>query len=277
MVGRPDTLSRERSTMGSIPLSLRISWNESILSIQGTDLFACGVDVNYLEAFCRAGSHDREWKGTLIRHKTVLLSGDAGGTRLHLETELSDGCVVSHAITSGADEIDFHLTAHNPTDTESEVHWAQPCIRVGAFTGFEDAEDPYVYIRRCFVFLDNELARMPTPGWNTSARYTPGQVWCPRDVPRTDVNPRPLNALVPSNGLIGCFSRDDDKILATAWEPYQELFQGVLQCIHSDFRVGGLKPGESKHIRGKIYIVGNDVEALLHRYKKDFPEHAEEV
>ena len=77
--------------------------------------------------------------------------------------------------------------------------------------------------------------------------------------------------------MIGCFSGDEDTILATAWEPYQELFQGVLQCIHSDFRIGGLKPGESKHIRGKIYIVGNDVEALLHRYKKDFPEHAEEV
>ena len=138
--------------MGSTPRSLRISWNDNVLSIQDAGLSAGRIDVNYLEAFCRAGSHDREWKDTLNRHRTVLLSDDAGGTRLHLETELSDGCVVSHVITSGGDEIDFHLTAHNPTDTESEVHWAQPCIRVGAFTGFEDAEDPYVYIRKCFVF-----------------------------------------------------------------------------------------------------------------------------
>ena len=28
--------------------------------------------------------------------------------------------------------------------------------------------------------------------------------------------------------------------LATAWEPYQELFQGVIVCMHSDFRIGGL-------------------------------------
>ena len=63
-------------------------------------------------------------------------------------------------------------------------------------------------------------------------------------------------------------------ILATAWEPYQELFQGVIVCLHSDFRIGGLEPGESKRIRGKIYLVDADVPALLTRYRKDFPEHA---
>ena len=31
--------------------------------------------------------------------------------------------------------------------------------------------------------------------------------------------------------------------MATAWEPYQELFQGVIVCLHSDFRIGGLEAG----------------------------------
>ena len=61
--------------------------------------------------------------------------------------------------------------------------------------------------------------------------------------------------------------------MATAWEPYQELFQGVIVCLHSDFRIGGLKPGETKHIRGKIYLIDADVDALLKRYRSDFPEH----
>ena len=85
-------------------------------------------------------------------------------------------------------------------------------------------------------------------------------------------NPRPLSPLVPSNGLIGCFSADEKLVFATVWEPYQELFQGVGRCLHSDFRLGGLKPGETKQIRGKIYVVANDVPALLKRYAKDFPE-----
>ena len=62
-------------------------------------------------------------------------------------------------------------------------------------------------------------------------------------------------------------------IFAISWEPYQELFQGVIRCVHSDFRIGGLEPGETKRIRGKIYLVPNDVPALLTRYEKDFPEH----
>ena len=130
------------------------------------------------------------------------------------------------------------------------------------------------YLDKSFVFLDGKLARMPTPRWATKARYVPGQVWCPRGVDRDDVNPRPLSPDVPSNGLIGCFSADESKILAMAWEPYQELFQGVIVCLHSDLRIGGLEPGETKTIRGRIYIVDADVDALRARYKKDFPEHA---
>ena len=150
-----------------------------------------------------------------------------------------------------------------------------PLSRLSKFTGFDEktagsAED---YLPKCFIFLDGKLTRMPTPQWAKEARYTPGQVWCPANVPRTDVNPRPLSPLVPSNGLIGCFSGDEKQIFATAFEPYQELFQGVIRCLHSDFRLGGLQPGETKQIRGKIYLVPNDVPALLARYARDFPEH----
>ena len=104
---------------------------------------------------------------------------------------------------------------------------------------------------------------------------TPGQVYCPRNVPRTDVNPRPLSSLVPSNGLIGCYSDDGKWIVATAWQPYQELFQGVYGCIHSDLRIGGVKPKEKKEIHGKIYITDAGIAKLLARYEKDFPEHLE--
>ena len=67
-------------------------------------------------------------------------------------------------------------------------------------------------------------------------------------------------------------------IFATAFEPYQELFQGVVVCLHADFRLGGLKPGETKQVpHGKIYLLPNDVPALLKRYEKDFPEQVEKV
>ena len=73
---------------------------------------------------------------------------------------------------------------------------------------------------------------------------------------------------------MGCVSSNDKWILALVWEPYQELFQGVIRCLHSDFRIGGLSPGESKRIRGRIYIVENNFPGLLARYRRDFPEQA---
>ncbi len=121
--------------------------------------------------------------------------------------------------------------------------------------------------------LNGKVTRLPdVKPWAKQARYTPGQTWCPHHVPRSDVNPRPLSPLVPDHGLIGAFSADEKWLFGTAWEPYQELFQGVARCLHSDFRVGGLQPGEKREIRGKIYVVPNDTAALLARYEKDFPE-----
>ena len=246
------------------------------LIVRGPQIPGGEVRTNYLEAYCRAGSTDADWvQHTVIKHTSETLSLSGDGKVLRLRDTLADGVIVEHTITAQDDAIDFQLVARNPTDKASEAHWAQPCVRLSAFTGFDEktAGNATDYLPKSFVFLDGKLTRMPTPEWATQARYTPGQVWCRRGVPRTDVNPRPLSKLVPSNGLIGCFSGDEKLIWATAWEPYQELFQGVARCLHSDFRLGGLAPGETKKIRGKMYIVPADVDALLARYAKDFPEH----
>lgn len=247
------------------------------LVILGENLPGGPIRINYLEAYCRAGSTDADWVAhTVIPHTNELVYLSADRRVLRLRDTLADGLVVEHTITASADEVDFRLVAHNPTPRRSEAHWAQPCVRVGRFTGFSDRLDEgdlNDYLPQCFVFLDGRLTRMPTPGWATQARYTPGQVWRPAHVPASDVNPRPVNALTPSHGLIGCFSRDESRVLALAWEPYQELFQGVARCLHSDFRLGGLAPGETRHLRGKLYLVPSDIPALLQRYAKDFPEH----
>jgi len=78
----------------------------------------------------------------------------------------------------------------------------------------------------------------------------------------------------PVNGLIGCFSGDGSQLLATASTSTQELFEGVFVCLHSDPRIGGLAPGETKEIRAKIYLLKNDTRQLLDCYRHDFPEAA---
>ncbi len=254
--------------------ALNLTWADDMLTVRGAKIAGGAIEIHYLEAFCRPGSTDRDWKQTTIPHRTVLVSNDPDRRTIRLRSTLEDGVIVDHTIKSGRDEVDFHLTARNPTNQTSRAHWAQPCIRVDKFVGVKPEPNSEAYLNKCFVFIDNKLTRLPTRPWATKARYVPGQVWRPVNVDRDDVNPRPLSPLIPSNGLIGCYSADETQILATAWEPYQELFQGVIVCIHSDFRIAGLEPGETKRVRGKLYLVPADVNALVKRYQTDFPEHA---
>ena len=254
---------------------LSLTWEKNWLEIHG-DHLPGSMRVHYLEAYCRANSQTTDWgKHTVVGHETKMVSASDDGSRIELLCNLKDGVTVRHVITARDDEIDFRLTAHNPTNKLSEAHWAQPCVRVGGFTGMgaDKTTNKYAYVKKSFIFLDGKQAMMPTRDWALKARYIPGQVWTAPGVARADVNPRPLHKDVPDNGLIGCYSVDDKMLFATAWEPYQELFQGVGRCLHSDFRLGGLKPGEKLEIKGKVYLVNNDLEALLARYRKDFPEH----
>jgi hypothetical protein len=257
------------------PLAIR--WKDNYLTISGPHIPGGDVQVLYLEAYCRPGSTDRDWGETVIGHKTELVSAEPKDVPrvIKLRDVLRDGVTVEHTITAGEDEVDFRLVAHNPTKTQSEAHWAQPCIRLDKFTATDPTKARELhppYIRNCFLFVDGKLTRLPTEPWAKDARYTPGQVYVPKGVDRIDVNPRPLSKVVPSSGLCGCFSADGKQILAVAWEPYQEIFQGVITCLHSDFRVGGLKPGETKQIRGKIYLTDAITERLVERYERDFPE-----
>lgn len=257
--------------------SLTVHHDGHYLEIRGSNIPGGPIRLNYLEAYCRAGSTDADWvKHTVISHTCKRLAPPNDAKVIRLRDTLVDGLEVDHTITAHSDYVAFELLAKNPTTNRSEAHWAQPCVRLGPFTGYGgdfkgNLDD---YLPKCFLFFEGKLTRMPTDNWNKKARYTPGQVWVPKGVPRDDANPRPLSDRVPSSGLIGCFSANEKQVLAMAWEPYQELFQGVARCLHSDFRLGGLEPGTVRKIKGRIYIVPNDIPALLKRYQADFPEHA---
>lgn len=256
---------------------LTVHWEKRFLEIRGDSVPGGPIRTHYLEAYCRPGSTDRDWHDTVIPHESELVDASDDGKRIELEDRLADGVVVKHLIVAGDDEVTFTVTATNPTDAESQAHWAQPCMRVDGFTGTDpkDSRETYPpYIRKCFLLVDGQLTRLPTEPWALEARYIPGQTYCPADVDRNDVNPRPLSTVVPSHSLTGCFSADESKILAVAWEPYQEIFQGVITCMHNDFRIGGLKPGETKTIRGKVYVVPNDRAKLIQRFRADFPLQA---
>jgi hypothetical protein len=235
--------------------------------------------VHYIEAFVRSGSTNQDWDKSTIPHRTTLIDKAEDGSWLHLLSELpfepkSDPPVkIEHNVSAGEDEVTFLVTATNLGTEFVDVLWAEPCIRVGNLTGFGEPwppEEDYIYL--CFIFLDGKLTTLDETPRSWEGYYYPGQVYAPVEKNRDNLNPRPISTAIPSNGLIGAYSTDKRMMVATAWQPYQELFQGIVTCIHSDFRIGGLEPGETKTIRGKIYIMESNIEELLQQYNDDFGE-----
>jgi hypothetical protein len=223
------------------------------LVIRGAHLPGGEIRINYLEAYCRPGSTDADWvKHTVIPHQSELVSVSSAGQQMQLRDTLEDGVVVEHEITARGDEIDFRLTARTPTSTASEAHWAQPCVRLGTFTGFspELSGDLDDYLPKCFVFVDGKLTRMPLQRWAKQARYTRARCGAGRASSRRSEPPSHSEVKL-SHGLIGCFSADEKLIFATAWEPYQELFQGVGRCLHSDCESAVLHPARQSRSAGR--------------------------
>ena len=247
---------------------LRLGWTNNMLRVSGPKVPGEYVETWYLEAFCRSGSTAQKWEQTTIPHETKLLGAGQAGEWLKLRTSVQGGVVVEHEIRAEEDEVDFVLEARNEGKEFQDVQWFQPCMRVERFTGLGQED----YIERSFIFTEEGLKRLSELPRAEEAIYRGGQVYVPRGVPMRDVNPRPISTVRPANNLIGCFSADGKQLLAVAWEPTQELFQGVIVCLHNDPRIGGLKPGEKKQLRGKLYILPNDPELLLKRYREDFAE-----
>jgi hypothetical protein len=253
---------------GAEPLGTpRLAWTNNLLTVTAAGLPGGKLEIWYLEAFCRRGARDRNWNQTTLPHKTELVSAAKDGRRLTFLTRVEPSVEVHHELRAGADDIEFRFQLSNKGAEPVDLEWFQPaCIRVAAFTGLVQSN----YIRRSFIFTDAGLTWLAQTRRTEAALYRGGQVYLPANIPLTDSNPRPICQDHPVNGLIGCVSADDRWLLATAWDKTHELFEGVYVCLHADPHVGGLPAGATRTVRGKLYLLPNNPEALLKRYRRDF-------
>jgi len=73
-------------------------------------------------------------------------------------------------------------------------------------------------------------------------------------------------------GLLLRESQDRQWTMAIAWESFLSA-QGhnPWNCMHLSVRVGPLEQGQSRTIRGRIYLIKGSKEDCLKRFEKDFP------
>ena len=74
-------------------------------------------------------------------------------------------------------------------------------------------------------------------------------------------------------GLLVRESEDRSQTMAIVWEDFLTA-QGhnPWKCMHLSIRVGPLEPGQSKSVRGKLYLFEGTKKDLSKKLKKDFPK-----
>lgn len=254
---------RDRTAIGSITLD----WDKNYLKVSAPNIPGGPIRILWWEAFCRKGSTHRRWQETTIPHRTELVSRSADGKTIRLKTHVQPSVEVTELLEAGPGEVRFDITLRNRGKDPVDLEWFEPCIRVDRFTGLTQSN----YNARCFIFTEGGIAWLDGLPQTLDALYRGGQVYVPPGIHTNDVNPRPISVVVPANGLMGSISADGQWLMATAWNRTQHLFQGVAVCIHSDPHLGGLGPGEQKRLKGRLYLLPNDPELLVKRYRKDFP------
>jgi hypothetical protein len=74
-------------------------------------------------------------------------------------------------------------------------------------------------------------------------------------------------------GLIIRESEDGRWVTGIAWEDFLSV-QGhnPWSCMHAGVRIGGLKPGESRTVLGRLYLFRGTRDECAMRFRRDFPD-----
>lgn len=244
-----------------------LAWTNNLLTWTEPRLPGGRLDIFYLEAFCLPGGHERRWDQTRVPHSTRLVGASRKGDVLRFETQVGAAVVVTHQVRALKDGLEMNFTLSNKGAEPWRIQWFQPaCVRVDRFTGAGQSN----YVERSFVFTERGRTWLSETRRTEAALYRGGQVFLPPWIEAKDANPRPISADRVTNGIIGCVSGDQRWLLALASDRTFELFEGVYVCLHSDPWIGGLQPGEVRQIRQRLYLLPNDPNKLLQRYRRDF-------
>ncbi|MFM8359286.1 MAG: hypothetical protein ACKOET_12125, partial [Verrucomicrobiota bacterium] len=87
------------------PGRFSLAWTNNLLTLRHPDLPGGPLEAWYLEAFCRAGGHQRNWGETRVPHRTRLLSAAPDGRELRFLTTVDPAVEVRHEVRAGRDVV----------------------------------------------------------------------------------------------------------------------------------------------------------------------------
>ncbi len=205
-----------------------------------------------------AGPSEVEW-----------VEDDEGG--LGYAIELPNGITYGGRLIPREDRVELEFVVRNESGADTFVS-AQFCLVLSDSAEFCDRE-----YERTFVHTAD--------GWVRAAEGDRGPMdpqWCLYRLeggPAPEQQPDPtlwgISTEVPDIGLIAVMAPDGDRVLGYAWERPGFLMNNArIPCIHADPVWPPVPNGEAATVRGVVYFLEGGLDALLERYRADFPDGA---
>ncbi|MHC4593940.1 MAG: ankyrin repeat domain-containing protein, partial [Planctomycetota bacterium] len=184
-------------------------------------------------------------------------------------------------------DVDIQVHVTGPTAVAvRKVQRLNPCCQFARSAAFR-SEGNYVddFVARCFVFLDagmtllKDTKRIPGTRPRTDDKANYPKPWIQEYFPAWRKHPgqikgqRGYSPDRPVYPIIGVVSQDGKYLAAIAWPETASLGQVWHHCIHPRPLIAESFDPKTSEIRscGKIYLMENDEEKLLARFKEDFP------
>lgn len=199
---------------------------------------------------------------------------DASTQAIHYRQSMPEGLEFSATATPADDCVDIEFTVINRSDKPIASVEQNCCLDLGGSPDFNHRGD----LSNLFAVFDGNYQTLanttPTPAQMKRAPWiimlTPTSVKTfkgPKDTPtwwRVDQ--------VAEENLMAAQSADGTHVIAYAWDREGETLMSNCgnPCLHcGPGAVAELKPGELHSWRGRIYLMANQPEVLLARYRAD--------
>ena len=206
---------------------------------------------------------------------------------LIVEHQHPKGAQVETRLAPSEGAVDWYVTVTGPTpDAVRAIRSVNGCWQLRRAPGFQGEEGRFVesFVNHCFIYTDRGLTffkdtvrypdtRRPSehatndPPW--VQQYLP--VWCKH--PGQPEAFWGISDARPIYSLIGIGSRDGEHMAAWGCRKSNKLSQGWHDCLHlGPDLTGDYDPKANRTVSHfKMYFMPFDADALLERYRADFP------
>lgn len=259
---------REGQDLSRLTFHIQTPWTTGPIEMRFPETLRSSAGFHYLDHYVASITPTAEWQ-TFPQWQTDATTG-----RLYYDFKTPDRLHLMASVTPVGDEVQMEFTVANETAHSLRGVEGNCCLTFGDCPELNDKGNPAML----FAVLDGRFQSLakatPTPAqmkrtpWFLIIRPEAEQT---TDLPKVSPTWWRIDQHHTEN-LMAAVTRDGKHLVGYTWnvEPVALMSNGNNPCLHTGMGFSPeIPPGKSFTWRGKIYLLPNDPNELLQRYRRD--------